>query len=300
MATEELQPRVRPRPVAASVTPVSGETTLMLPRRAGIPAALGELWHYRRYTLFLGRRFIAKRYRRTWLGPIWLVLKPSLSVGAKLIAFGGLVGVSGGNVPYPLFFLTATAAWQLFHEGAYWSTRSLDINRRLLTTVHVPRVVVIVGAIFPSLIEFGVALGMAGVALLYYVLRAHTLYLNLTMRSPLYVGGSLAAIVLLGVGIGLVTATLGARARDVRFTTMFSLGFVYYLTPVIYPFSAIPNGAKPIAELNPVTGAMEAFKYGLFKGEAPSSKALIVTVVAVVLLWVPGWWLFQRQEARNW
>jgi ABC-type polysaccharide/polyol phosphate export permease len=166
--------------------------------------------------------------------------------------------------------------------------------------VHVPRLVVISSSVIPSVIDFLMALVLAAGAVLWYVVRSHTLYLDITWRTPIYVGGGIVLMVLLGVGLGLLFAVAGARARDVRFMMGYALSFIYYLTPIIYSFQQIPNGAKPFAELNPLVGAVELFKTGLFSTEQVSVNALIVTLVAVVVIWGPGLWLFHRQEVSEW
>jgi lipopolysaccharide transport system permease protein len=273
---------------------------VIAPRRPGIGAALGELWRYRRFTLFFGRGMLTKRYARTWLGLLWLPLRPVLNVATKLLVFGGLVGITAGNIPYPVFFLLASAAWALFAECVLWSTRSLDVNRGLLREVHVPRLVVITSAIVPSLVDFAITACLAAVALAYYRARDDVFYLHLAWWSPFLVLVALTLIGMLGVGIGLITASAGARARDVRFAVAYFVSFAYFLTPVIYPFDTIPDRYKPIVELNPLTGAIELFKVGLFPGEAVSPEAMIVTVGAVLALWIPGLWLFQRLEVRDW
>lgn len=278
----------------------SARISVIESRRPGIRAALVELWRYRRFTMFFGRGMLAKRYARTWLGLLWLPLRPVLNVATKLLVFGGLIGITAGNIPYPVFFILASAAWALFSECVLWSTRSLDFNRGLLRDVHVPRLVVIASAIVPSLIDFAITLCLAAIALLYYLFRDDVFYLHLTIWSPFVILSALALIALLGVGLGLITASAGARARDVRFAVSYFVSFVYFLTPVIYSFDSIPDRYKPVAELNPLTGAIELFKVGLFPGEAVSPEALIVTVSAVLALWLPGLWLFQRREVRDW
>jgi len=295
LATSELE-RARAREEAAPAARIS----VIEPRRPGIWAALGELWRYRRFIAFFGKRLLSKRYSRTWLGLLWLPLRPVLNVATKLLVFGGLIGITAGNTPYPIFFLLASAAWGLFAECVLWSTRSLDVNRGLLREVHVPRLVVIVSAIIPGLIELAIVVALAIAALVYYLIRAHVFYLELTIWSPLTIGTALLLIALLGLGVGLLTASAGARARDVRFGVAYALSFAYFLTPVIYPFERIPNEYRPIAELNPVTGALELFKLGLFPNEEVSPEAIAVTVAAVLVLWLPGLWLFQRREVRDW
>jgi lipopolysaccharide transport system permease protein len=302
MATGDLQAthELQATPLRASPPAhASPRIRVVEPRRRGLAAAVEELWRHRRYSLYFGSRFLEKRYGRTWLGVAWLPLRPLIGVATKLLVFGGLIGISAGNIAYPVFFLTATAGWQLFAESAVWSTRSLELNRSFLRVVHVPRLAVIAGAVVPSVVDALIYVGMAAAAIAYYYFRAGIFYLDLTLLSPLYVFGGLALILLLGVGVGLVTASAGARARDIRFSLTYVLGFVYYVTPVIYPFSTIPNSFKPLAELNPMTGAIELFKVGLFRGSEVSVEALLVSVAAVVALWIPGLWLFQRREVRE-
>ena len=291
---------VSPRLEIALPKDSSARVTVIEGRRPGIRAALAELWRYRRFTMFFGRGMLTKRYARTWLGFVWLPLRPVLNVTTKMLVFGGLVGISAGSIPYPIFFLIASAAWALFSECVLWSTRSLDLNRGLLREVHIPRLVVIASAIVPSLVDFAITICLAAIALVYYLVREDVFYLHLTIWSPFVILSALALIALLGVGIGLITASAGARARDVRFAVSYFLGFVYFLTPVIYPFDFIPDQYKPVAELNPLTGAIELFKLGLFPGEAVSPEALTVTVAAVLALWIPGLWLFHRHEVRDW
>lgn len=270
------------------------------PRQPGFRNAVVELWRYRRFVFYFGRGFVRKRFARTWLGVTWLGLRPALNVGSKLLVFGGLVGISAGNTPYPVFFLISSAAWQLFAESLYWSSRSLYINRSILKVFHLPRLVVISATAIPSFVDFLIGVAIAGTGLLYYLVKVHTLYLTLRWHSVLDVGGGLALILLLGVGAGIVVAVAGARARDVRFLLGYGLNLLYFMTPVIYPFSSIPNKYKPLAEINPMTGAMELFKSGLFGGETVSANAVMVSVAAVIVIWGPGLWFFHRQEVREW
>ena len=92
-------------------------------------------------------------------------LRPALALGTRILVFGGLIGIATGKTPYPLFFVVATAAWSLFFEAAYWSTRSIELNRKLMPRVYVPKLTLILAAAIPALLEFAImalfALGAA-------------------------------------------------------------------------------------------------------------------------------------------
>jgi lipopolysaccharide transport system permease protein len=274
--------------------------TVIEPRRHGLLPAAREVWGTRGFIWYFGRGFIRKRTARTFLGVLWFPLRPSISLLSRLLVFGGIARIkSGTGVPYALFFLTASAVWQFFHECAYWATRSMDVNRVALRTVHVPRVTVILSGIVPAVTEFFIYSSFALGAYVWYLSRAHVSYYKVSRWSLVEVPGGLLLLLMLGIGIGLITATFAARTRDVRFSLGFLLSFAYWLTPVVYPLSQIPLKYRSIAELNPMTGAIQLVKKGLFGGQDLSPETVIVSCVAVVLLWIPGVWLFHRFELRS-
>lgn len=225
----------------------------------------------------------------------WLPLRPGINLAMKILFFGGLIGISTGKTPYAIFFIVATAAWQLFYETSYWSLRSVELNRKVLARVPVPKLILVVAAIVPASVDFLVNISFAALAVAYYVVRADIFYLELGMRTLLVPAG-LLLMILLGLGVGLITSGAGARTRDLRFAVGYFFSLLYFLTPVIYPITQIPEKARPIAELNPMTGAVEMVKDGLFQAHELSSDAVIVTVVWVILLCIPGLWLFDRRE----
>lgn len=265
------------------------------PRTASLTAALRELWRLRRFVLYFGHRFVAKRYSRTWLGILWLPLRPAVTLVTRILIYGGLVGIASGRIPYSLSFLLATTAWQLFAECAYWSIRSMELNRKLLATVYIPRTLLVASAVVPSVVDFLVNLFFLVAALVYYLIRAHFFYVEVGVQNLLAVAG-FACMILLGLGFGLLFAGASARTRDVRFSLPFILNFLYFVTPIIYPLSQIPPQYRPLAELNPMTGAVEMARDGLFATETLSGNAALVTVIAILLMWGPGLWLANRRE----
>ncbi len=286
-------------PAAESVLPHAAHRGprpfVIEPRRAGIGSLVREFWRYRLLMPFFGTRFIQKRMARTWLGMLWLVIRPGINLITRIFVFGGLVGISTGSVPYSIFFIVATAAWQLFYETAYWSARSIEVNRKVLSRVYVPRLIIITSALIPAAVDFLVNISFVVLAVVYYLVRAHIFYLQFGVHTLLVPAG-LALMCMLGLGVGMLAGGVGARARDLRFGIHYVFQFLYYLTPILYPITAIPNKARPFAELNPMTGAVEMVKDGLFRAHELSPDAVYVTLFWVFLIWGPGLWLFDRTQ----
>ena len=53
-------------------------------------------------------------------------------MSGRRLVFGGVVGITAGNTPYPVFFLLTSCAWMFFSETVLWSMWSLELNRGIL------------------------------------------------------------------------------------------------------------------------------------------------------------------------
>lgn len=267
------------------------------PKRYDPAGQLRELWAHRRQLAFFGRRLIEKRYVRTWLGMLWIPLRPALDIATRTLLFGGLLAVSSEGLPYMVFFSVGMAAWMMLESSALWATRSLEVNRGVLRRIDVPRLVPLVSAVAPALLEFGLYLAVAAIAVVYYRIADGTTYVQSPAGADgLLALGGLATLALLGLGIGLWTSPFVAQARDIRFGFGYVTGIWLFLTPVIYPIDSIPEKYRPLAEHNPATAPVEAFKHALLGTPAPSVTSWTVSLATMAVLVASGSWFFARRE----
>lgn len=271
-------------------------STVIEPRRPGAAHAAAELWRSRRLIGWFGKRLLEKRYQRTWLGWAWLPLRPVLDVVARAFVFGSILSVPSDGVPYLLFFLIGMSAWNLFDESVFWSARALELNRRVLRRLYVPRLTMLVGSLAIGAIDYLIYIIMAALAVTYYLLADGTTYLDLGTNTLATFAG-LALIVLLAQSFGLWLSVLGAQARDVRFVLRYILGFWFFLTPVIYPLAAVPENLRWLAAVNPVTAPVEMVKYGVLGTGGIPMEALAVTVGFIVVVATAGLVFFRHSEA---
>ena len=276
---------------AASSSPSEVRVTGPLPPAAG--QILRHSWAERSLVPYFGRRFNEKRYLRTWLGRWWLLLRPGLTIGWQLFVFIAIAPLATGPVPFTVTFLVGFATWSFFAEGAFWATRSLELNRRALKSVCISPLVVLVAALVPALVDLAVCTGFLLVALLAYVAVDGELYIRLSLDSVFVLAG-FALLAMLSLGIGLLLAVPGARFRDARFTLPFVLSVWYFATPVIYPLSAVPDGIRTVIELNPVAAPVALVRHGLLGVQAPGVVALMSCCVITSAVLVLGFRRFAR------
>ena len=101
---------------------------------------------------------------------------------------------------------------------------------------------------------------------------------------------------LLGLGLGLIITALTTKYSDLAFLITFGVQLMMYATTVIYPLSAAPAKYKWLIQLNPMTGIIEAFRYGfLGQGEFTVDTfgySVIFTLISLVL----GILIFNKTE----
>ncbi len=275
----------------------TAEVQVLDPAPATLRTALRDGWRRRHAVTYFGRRFNEKRYLRTRLGRTWLLLRPGFTVFWQAFLFVVVVAFESGATPFLITFLVGFCTWSYFSEAAFWATRSLELNRRVLRTIHVPGLVIVAGALTPALVDLAISGAFLLVALLAYLVADGEWHLTLSAATPLVAAG-FALLTMLALGIGLALAGPGARYRDVRFTLRFALTGWYFLTPVVYPVTALPDGLRPLIDLNPVTGSVGLIRHGLLDAPAPSGLAVGAAVAGSVAALLAGLVLFVRAEPK--
>jgi lipopolysaccharide transport system permease protein len=272
------------------------ESWVIEPRRPGLKARARDLWRYRRLLRFFGRKTLEKQYARTILGWGWLLIRPLFPLFVKTLVFGGLLAVASDGVPYFLFLVIGTSSWELFSGSVMWGTRSLDLNRGLLKRLYVPRLILPIAMMTPALLTFVIHVAVIIGALVYFRLADNVWYVG-QPRGLLWSAASVVCTLLLALGLALWTSVPALRARDVRFTMNYLLGFWVFLTPVFYPLSAVPQEWRAWVALNPMAVYVQMFKMGILRSETPSPQHLITAGAITLVVVVSGFWYFNRAEA---
>jgi lipopolysaccharide transport system permease protein len=297
---KRLGPRAEASDGATTSLPTSTQLPLHVvePPAPGVRRVLSDYWHHRHAFLFFVRRFMRKRYGRTFFGILWLFLPVLLPLFMGALVFGGILGVSIPGVPYLLYFVVALSAWTIFAMTAYWATRSLEISRSEVRRVYVPRLIPLTASMTLPVITFLIYVGIGALTVGYYVLERGEFYLVLS-PATLLVPVGIVALIVFGLACGLWFSPLAARARDVRRLAGYVLGFWYFLTPVMYPIDEIPSGFQFLASLNPVTAPIEMVKNGLINVGDVTSLGVVSYFVALVVVSVGGLLIFLRKERRD-
>lgn len=194
------------------------KTTIIGPRRGWFDLDIMHLWNYRDLLLLFAMRDIKVRYKQTLLGPAWLILQPLALTAVFTTMISGVAGISTGNQPAPLFYLTALIIWSYFSQIVQYTSQVFLANEHLFSKIYFPRIIVPASALLSN----GVAVLIQFMVVLVFLV-AYGLAEKIdgpTWRIALFplVALQLAAV---SLAIGLVLASSTAKYRDIANMTPF-------------------------------------------------------------------------------
>jgi lipopolysaccharide transport system permease protein len=248
-----------------------------------------DLWRYRELFYFLSWRDLLVRYKQTFVGVGWSLIRPLLTMLVLTFVFGKLGKMPSGGIPYPLLVLCGMLPWTFFSNAMSEGGLSLVSNGNLISKVYFPRLIVIVSAVITSFVDFLISAVFLVALMIWfrYVPPAAVLLL------PLFVLLVFSA----SLGVGLWIAALMVKYRDFRFIVPFIVQFGLYISPVGFQSSVVPERFRLLYALNPMVGVIDGFRWCLLRGQSNTYwPAVVVAVMEVLLLLMTGLRYFRKTE----
>ena len=239
-----------------------GWTTEIRPKDSLLSVDFKEIWRYRDLMMLFVKRNIITQYKQTVLGPLWFLIQPMMTTVMYMVVFGGIAKISTDGLPQPLFYLAGISFWQYFADCLNKTSNTFVSNAGIFGKVYFPRLVTPRSDVISNLLRFGIQFGLFLVVYLYYVIftdvQIHTNWYVLMLPILVLMLAGLA------LGFGILFSSMTTKYRDLQLLLSFFVSLWMYATPVIYPLSTITNPTlRMVMQLNPLTGIVEFFKYGM-------------------------------------
>ena len=237
-------------------------TTEIRPKDKLLSVDFKEIWRYRDLMTLFVKRNIITQYKQTILGPLWFVIQPLMTTVMYMVVFGGIAKISTDGLPQPLFYLAGISFWQYFADCLTKTSNTFVSNAGIFGKVYFPRLVTPLSDVISNLVRFGIQFSLFLVVYLYYVI-----FTNVHIQPNLYallLPVLVAMLAGLALGFGILFSSMTTKYRDLQLLLSFFVSLWMYATPVIYPLSTITNETlRLVMQLNPLTGIVEFFKYGM-------------------------------------
>ncbi len=254
------------------------------------------LWRYRALIWSLTKRELSQRYRGSFLGALWTFIVPLFMLLIYTFVFGVVFKarwqVNGPETPtgeFALILFAGLTPFNLFSEVANRSP-NLIVN----VTTYVKKVV------FPLEILPVVAVGAALINSFVNVLLliiANLIIMHTFSWAIVFLPLAYVPLLLLSLGVGWFLSSLGVYVRDVATGIIIVVQILFFLTPIVYPISAVPSGLQPILSINPLTFIADSFRQSVLWGQPLHWAALAAWTLVLAVFAAAGcaWFLKTRK-----
>ena len=243
----------------------------------------GLIWR-----LFL-RDFRAK-YRQSFLGILWAVLNPLITVGVFiLLNKSGVFNINESEIPYPAFALVGLTFWALFSTGMVTCCNSIVQAGGMVTKINFPKSSLVIAAMGQAVVDFLVRLILTSiVVIIFQVIPCWTVIFLPFAAIPFF---------LLTLGLGFFLALLNGIFRDVANVVVLLTTFLLFLSPVLY---RVPDKGllMVISRWNPLAHLLIACRDLVFSGSISNPLGFSISYLVSVLIFLFFWKFFYIVEPK--
>jgi ABC-type polysaccharide/polyol phosphate export permease len=243
-----------------------------------------ELIRYRGLIETLVLRDLKARYRGSALGLLWTLLNPLLHMAIYALVFSVYIRIEIER--YPVFLLCGLLPWMWFSSALFMGTTAIIDGGSLLKKVFFPPQVLPAVTVIATFVNFLLSLPLLfGMLLLFGVTPGWALL----ALPPI-----MAAQFALTLGLTLIASAVSVRYRDIPPILGHVLTFWFFLTPIIYPVSSVPERFRALLSLNPVTPFFVAYQEALLYNRLVSWEAFASMIALGTAVLLIGVLIFER------
>ncbi|BBB15040.1 lipopolysaccharide transport system permease protein [Candidatus Rickettsiella viridis] len=240
-----------------------------------------------RIWLLLAWQEVKLRYRRSTLGPFWITLSMAITIYTMGLLYGHLFKMDLSQY-YP-FLACGILGWGLISSLLTESTNIFVESEQFIKQIKQPYSLFIFKNVTRSFIIF-----LHHIIILVPIFIFFNVKINVYSLFFLF---SLTVIWLNAVTYGVMLAILGTRFRDIVQLVNSLIQVIFFLTPIIWLPSVLPDRYQYIIQLNPFAQFMELLRNPLL-GSLPSHYTLFFTLFITLLGLSAAFMLFARCRAR--
>lgn len=231
-------------------------------------------------------RDIKIKYRRSILGVLWTVLNPLLMMTVLYVVFSKLFRFDIEN--YALYILSGQIIFNYYQSATTDAMMAILGNGALIKKVYLPKYMLVLAKI----ISGAVNLLASFIALLVIILVSGS-------SIPKTVGWVILPfgfLIVFSFGAGLMLAAVTVRFRDILHLYGVFCTALFYLTPVIYPLSILPDYMVKFVSYNPLTRFVDLFRRIILDGYPPLWQDTAVCAGYACLMLAIGAFIFKKRQ----
>lgn len=239
----------------------------------------------------LFRRDFLMAYKKSFLGMWWILLSPIIGIVSWVFLNStGILNPGDVGIPFPAYVLLSSSIWGLFMGFYGAASGTLGAGAGFIMQVKFPHEALLAKQTAQHLAGFLITLGVNIVVLLLFgIVPSWGILLFPIVALPLF---------FLGAAIGLIVSVISVVASDISSIISTLLGFVLYITPVIYSPDTSNEFLRKVIEINPLTYLIGAVRDMTIYGKIDHFDRYLIWTVVAFVLFMFSWRLFFVSEDK--
>jgi len=247
-----------------------------------------SLFDYQALIQSLVLRNLTVKYQRSVLGFLWTLLNPLIMIVVLITVFKLVIRI---DLPhYWAFLLSGYFVWNFLSSCINAATYTLTEHAHITRSIAFPKEVLVLSAALTRLLEF-----LAELAVILVVLAIF--HHGRLPVSYVLVPALVLLQLILAIGVQMPLATLAVFYKDVDHALPVLLMAMFYLTPVFYPASMIPERFQTLYLLNPFAQLLTLYQQVLYQGQLPSWPLFGVACLSIGTIALLGLAIFNHFKA---
>jgi len=230
------------------------------------------------------------KYRRSSLGFLWSLLNPLLMLTVMAAAFSFVFDRGSGRGSFALHLFACLLPWQALTASVEQGGRSLVKGETLLLQYPLPKLLLPLRRTLFAFVEY------------FFALLALSLVAGFVGFRPswalLWLPVGVVLLFCFALGLAAVAAVVTVYFRDAVHLLTVTMRAWFYLTPVIIPYTAMPEAVRKWAQLNPAYHLIKIFDDVINLGVAPAPFTLLVAAGCAAAALLLGLWITAKYEHK--
>jgi ABC-2 type transport system permease protein len=236
------------------------------------------------------------RFYGSVLGYAWTLARPFLFFGVIYLVFSEIAGLDANVKNYGVYILFGLVLFQFFGDTTNNCVRCLVAREGLLRKVRFPRLVI------PMAVLLYAIFNLSG------TLAAALIFATATGVYPTWSWLELPVLIMLvgafATGIGLMLSAFFVRYRDVEPIWDVASQMLFYVSPILYVATLVPEQFRDLYLLNPLATLLTEMRVAVVDSSAPhpwdvGSPAVVLAALAIVAVTLAlGIHVFNRQAPK--
>ena len=241
---------------------------------------------------FLLKNLILKdfriRYRNMSLGVFWSLLNPLVMMGVLTFVFTKIFPSPVAD--FPIFVLTGIVAFNFYSMATATGAGAIVDNLGLIKRVPVPREIIPISSVLSIFIHIAIQLALLLALVIFFGKGITLLWLWLI---PLW-----GLALLFCCGLALLFSAVTVYIRDTRYAVESMNSVMFWLVPIFYPITFVPERWRGMYMLNPIADLVVVSRSVLIDRVSPSPMVLVNMTIVTMVTVATGFLVFRSLKHR--